>query len=59
MTTLPGYDAWLTHNPADDYTMCPQCEEGVVEGDRYEWWCSEGCGYGGDNIPEPDDYYWD
>lgn len=55
--TFTSYDNWKTTNPDDEYSTCPECGEGVIEGDRYEWWCSEDCGYGGDDIPEPDEYY--
>ena len=56
-------DAWLDPGNEFDDNTCPDCEEegredaGVVEGDRWEWWCSHpDCTYGGDNFPEPDDY---
>lgn len=42
-------DKWL--DPQDS-EPCPQCEEGHIVGDRYEWQCSENCGYGGDNFPD-------
>ena len=45
-------DAWLE---PDEYDVCPTCEDngrdGVVEGDKWEWWCSHpDCDYGGDSF---------
>ena len=57
-------DRWL--DPGNEFAepdYCPVCEDegrdGTIEGDKWEWACTHpDCHYGGDNIPEPDDY-WD
>lgn len=39
---FPGYDDWKTTDP-DEGTECPMCG-GLMEGDKYEGWCTE-CDY--------------
>jgi len=51
-------DSWL--DPGDEFdeeNWCPLChdesrdEPGIIEGDKWEWWCSrEDCNYHGDNF---------
>ena len=50
---MSGYDNWKCTDPdlENELEECPRCGEGHLEGDRWEWGCSEGCGFLVSNLP--------
>lgn len=50
MYSLPGYDAWVTDAPEDDFGVCPNCGASQEEAEPYgDLWV---CGICGDSYTD-------